>query len=133
MTVSEVNERRGFESERSHAQRDAARLVAAERVGELRGLSFAELLSQADSDPQQVEEIAMFDGRYRRRTSIKRLSRGGEDLRILIQVDNGTRLGQRNPLAEEVILATPDGELVSEYTIDSEGNNPRRFGWPSRS
>jgi hypothetical protein len=128
---SEVSERRGFELERSRTERDDARVLAAARVSELRRVSFDELCSHADSDPQQVEQIAGASGwPYRRRTSIKRLSRGGEELRILVQVDNGTRLGRLNPLAEEVILATPDGEMVGEYTIASEGDAPRRYGWP---
>lgn len=98
--------------------------------GSCTGFSFEQLRSQAGSDPQ-VEEVAGVSGsHYRRRTSIKRLSRGGEELRILVQVDNGTRLGRLNPSAEELLLATPNGELVSEYTIPSEGNDALRYGWP---
>lgn len=125
-----MSEWRGFGAERSRAERDDARRLAAERVRQLHRVSFEQLRSQAGSDPQ-VEEVAGVSGsHYRRRTSIKRLSRGGEELRILVQVDNGTRLGRLNPSAEELLLATPNGELVSEYTIPSEGNDALRYGWP---
>jgi len=68
-----------------------------------------------------------------RRTSVRRLSRGGRhELRILVSVDDGTRPGRLNPLAEELLLASLHGEMVGEYTPASESNDPRRFAWPRR-
>lgn len=53
-----------------------------------------------------------------RRTSVRRLSRGGRhELRILVSVDDGTRPGRLNPLAEELLLASLHGEMVGEYTV----------------
>jgi hypothetical protein len=51
-------------------------------------------------------------------------------VRIHIRVDDGSLLGRLNPLAEEIVLATPDGEMVGEYTMAGEGNDPHRFRPP---
>jgi hypothetical protein len=56
----------------------------------------------------------------------------GEELRILVQVDDGARLGRLSPPAEDLILATPDGGMVGEYTLVGEGHDPRRYGLPRR-
>jgi len=40
--------------------------------------------------------------------------------------------GRLNPLAEEMVLATPGGEMVGEYTLASEGNDARRYDWRNR-
>jgi len=76
-----------------------------------------------------VEYVSGPDGeRYERRTSVRRGTRGrAEELRILVQVQRGGRFGRLNPLAEELILATPDGEMTGEYTLAGEGNDPRRY------
>jgi hypothetical protein len=126
---------------RSFAEgQEDARLFAIERLHELRQLSYAELRAQA-SDEAQVEEPSGNSGElsgtssdYRRRTSIKRFTRSGEkELHIKVQVDDGSRLGRLNPLAEHLIIATPDGEMVGDYTMASEGNDPRRFHFPGES
>jgi hypothetical protein len=131
-TMRAMTERKGFWSLRPREGRDDARILAAERVHSLRQLAYAELRSQ--SGDTQVEDVAGSSGQpFKRRTTIKRHSRGGqEDLRILVQVDNGSWRSRLNPLAEELILATPNGEMVGEYTMASEGNDPRRYGFPRR-
>jgi len=114
----------GFWSKRYRKGADDAELLVAERLHELRQLPFAALASRA----HEVEEVSGTEGRrYQRVTSIKRR---GEDLRILVQVRKPSRFGRLNPLAEEMVIATPEGEMVGEYTLASEGNDPRRFDWP---
>ena len=64
---------------------------------------------------------------------MKRFPRGGEEeLRITVQVTTGSPLGRLDPLAERVVVSTPHGEMVGDYTMASEGNDPRRFEWRSR-
>ena len=63
--------------------------------------------------------------------SVKRISRGdAEELRVHVSVFGLGLLARLNPLAEQVLLATPDGEMVGEYTLASEGNDPRRYQMP---
>ena len=96
---------------------------------ELRQLPYPELRARAGREPE-VEQVEGMGGEpFRRRTAIERATRGGEEeLRILVQVHRG-RLGRLNPLAEELIVATPDGEMTGDYTLASEGNDPRRYRW----
>ena len=128
-----MSERRGFWSPRSCRGRDDAQLLAAERVHALRQLPYETLRGSAERGAQ-VERVAGLSGQgYERRTTVKRFSRGGiDELRITVQVSSGSWLGRLNPLAEEAILMGPDGEMVGEYTMASEGNDPRRYRWPSR-
>jgi hypothetical protein len=49
---------------------------------------------------------------------------------VLVRVDTGTILGRLNPLAETLVLATPDGQMVGDYTMASEGNDPCRYRFP---
>jgi hypothetical protein len=71
--------------------------------------------------------------RYKLRTKIALLQRSGdEELRIVIRVDRGTLLTRLNPLADEVIIATPEGEFLGDCTLASEGNDPRRYSFPTR-
>jgi hypothetical protein len=89
---------RGFWSERPRRGRDDARLLAAERLHALRHMPYAELRARAGRGAE-VEDVAAPSGeRFHRRTSVKRL-----------------------------VLATPDGDMVGEYTMASEGNDPRRY------
>jgi hypothetical protein len=127
-------EQRGFWSERPRKGGDDAQLLVAERVHDLRQAGYEELRRRANAGVE-VEQVSGPEGeRYERRTSVKRGSRGGEEeLRLHISVLRGGRLARLNPLAEEVLLATPDGEIVGDYTLASEGNDPRRYktpGWP---
>lgn len=128
-----MTERTGSWAENPRRGREDAKLLAAERIRELRQISYAELRDRADRG-DQVEEVDGRSGaRLRRTTSISARSRGGEDeLAILVRVDEGSLLGRLSPLAEDLVLATPDGELVGEYTVASEGDDPRRLGAPRR-
>jgi hypothetical protein len=119
---------RGFWTPGRRKGSDDAQILAAERVHELRQTPYAEMRERAGRDPE-VEYVDGPDGgRYERRTSIQRGTRGGaEELRILVQVQRGGRFGRLNPLAEELVIATPDGEMTGEYTLASEGNDPRRY------
>ncbi len=70
--------------------------------------------------------------RFTRRTRVTRHERGGrEELRVLVDVAPERDGGGLDPLAEELIIATPDGEMVGEYTLASEVNDPRRYVWPA--
>ncbi|MBV9335391.1 MAG: hypothetical protein JO262_00975 [Solirubrobacterales bacterium] len=124
-------EERGFWSERPRKGGDDAHLLLTERLHDLRHAGYEELLRRADSDTE-VEDVTGLDGkRYQRRTSVKRVSRGSaEELRVHVSVVRRGRLARLNPLAEQVLLATPDGEMVGEYTLASEGNDPRRYQMP---
>jgi hypothetical protein len=119
---------RGFWSPRRRKGADDAQLIAAERVHALRQLPYAELRKRAGGAPG-VEDVAGTDGeRYRSRVSVQRGTRGGqEELRILVQVHRPSRFNRLDPLAEELIVASPDGEMTGEYTLASEGNDPRRY------
>lgn len=127
-------ERKGFRSERPRAGRDDARLLAVERLRELRQCPYAALRERADR-VEEVEEVTGPSGeRFERRTSVKRLWRGGaEELAVCVQVRTPTLLGRLRPLAEELVIATPDGEMVSDYTMEGEGNDPRRCRFPGES
>src|SRR5512134_3309647 len=120
-------ERRGFWSERPRAGREDARLLAVERLHALRQCSYAALGERADG-VAEVEEVTGPSGeRFERRTSIKRLWRGGaEELAVCVQVRAPTLLGRLRPLAEELVIATPDGEMVYDDTMAGEGGDPRR-------
>ncbi len=123
-----MGERKGFWSDRPRKGQEDARLLAVARIHELRQLSFAELRRRAAGDAEVELLPGLSGGRYRRRTAIGRYTRGGEEeLRITVQVMRPTWLGRLNPLAEHLIIATPDGEMTGEYTMASEGNDPRRY------
>lgn len=129
-----MDEPKGFWSDRPRTGQEDARLLAAERIHELRQLPYGELRRKAEDDAE-VEELSGLSGeRYRRHTSIKRLHRGGEEeLHIKVRVDDGSLLGRLDPLADDLIIATPDGEMVGDYTMASEGNDPRRYRFPGES
>jgi len=122
----------GFWSDRPRAGQDDAQLLLTEHIHMLRQLPYAELRRRADGEPQ-VEEVAGLSGRrYRRCTRIDRRDRrDGGQVVILVQVDDGTPAGRLDPLAEELVLAGADGEMVGEYTMASEGNDPRRYAFPT--
>ncbi|MBV9047436.1 MAG: hypothetical protein JOY58_04155 [Solirubrobacterales bacterium] len=126
-----MTEQRGFWSKRPRTGEDDAQLLLAERVHDLRHVGYEELRRRADSE-SEVEDVSGPNGeRYKRRTSVKRMSRGGEEeLRVHVSVLSGGRLARLNPLAEQVLVATADGEMVGEYTLASEGNDPRRYQMP---
>jgi hypothetical protein len=122
---------RGFWTPGRRRGRDDAQLLLAERVHALRQASYGELRGRAGAEPE-VEEVSGPSGdRFRRRTSVKRFERGGqEELLVTVRVDDGSLLTRWNPLAEEMVHVGPDGEMVGEYTMASEGNDPRRYRLP---
>ncbi len=124
-------EARGFWSTRPRQGREDAELIAAERLHELRQEPYAGLRDRSSASGL-VEDVTGPDGkRYKLRTKITRVQRSGnEELRIVIRVDRGTLLSRLNPLADETIIATPDGEFLGEYTLASEANDPRRYSFP---
>jgi hypothetical protein len=109
--------RRGFWSERPRAGREDARLLAIERLHALRRCPYAALRERADR-VAEVEEVTGPTGeRLERRTSVKRLWRGGaEELAVCVQVRAPTLLGRLSPLAEELVIATPDGQMAHDDT-----------------
>jgi hypothetical protein len=116
----------GFWSQRYRKGADDAQLLVAERIHELRQLPFSDLESRAG-----VEDVTGTEGAgYQRVTSVKRGP--GDELRTLVQVRKPAWFGRLNPLAEEMVLATPGGEMVGEYTLASEGNDARRYDWRNR-
>jgi hypothetical protein len=44
-----------------------------------------------------------------------------------VQVDDGSLWGRLRPLVEDLVLATPDGEMVGEYALPQKADDPRRF------
>jgi hypothetical protein len=114
-------ERRGFWSERPRAGREDARLLAVERLHALRQCSYAALGERADR-VAAVEEVTGPSGeRFERRTSVKRLWRGGaEELAVCVQVRAPTLLGRLSPLAEELVIATPEGGMVYDDGFPGE-------------
>ncbi len=128
-----MSEPKGFWSKRPRQGQDDADLLVAEQLHALRQEPYAELYARADRAPQ-VEDVAGSSGdAFQRRTTVKRFTRGGEEgLHITVQITKGSRLGRLNPLAVEVVIATSDGEMVGDYTLASEGNDPRRFQWHTR-
>jgi hypothetical protein len=123
-----MGERKGFWSERPRRGQQDARLLALERVHALRALSFGELRRRAGREAE-IEAVSGLSGeRFRRRTAIVPITRdGAEELRISVRVTTPSWFGRLNPLAEILLIATPDGEMTSEYTMASEGNDPRRY------
>jgi hypothetical protein len=119
---------RAFWSPRRRTGSDDAQLIAAERVHALRQTPYVELRGRAGGAPEVEDSSGPDGGRYRSRVSIQRGTRGGqEELRILVQVHRPGRFNRLDPLAEELVIATPDGEMTGEYTLASEGNDPRRY------
>jgi len=124
---------KGFWSDRRRGVEDA-RLLAAEAIHELRRRPYEDLRREAGGKPQVEDLTALSGERYRRRTSIRVGTRGGtEELRITVRVMRPSRLGALNPLVDTLIFATPDGEMVGDYTMASEGNDPRRYRFPGET
>jgi hypothetical protein len=125
MTVGRL---RDYWSERPGADCAAARFLATEQLHALRHTSYRELRARADGHTE-VESISGFSGEsFRRRTTIKRARRTrDEELRIVVQVDDGSLWGRLRPLVEDLVLATPDGEMVGEYALPQKADDPRRF------
>jgi hypothetical protein len=124
---------KGFWSMRPRRGIEDAGLIAAERIHELRQVSYAALRARS-STSCLVKDVTGPDGQpYKLRTNITLLQRSGdEELRIVIRVDRGTLLTRLNPLADEVIIAAPEGEFLGDYTLASEGNDPRRYSFSTR-
>ena len=115
-------------SKRPRAGCAEARFLATEQLHALRHTSYRELRARADRRTQ-VESVAGLSGEpFRRRTTIKcaRNTRG-EELRIVVQVDDGSLWGWLKPLVEDLVLATPDGEMVGAYPLPKKADDPRRF------
>jgi hypothetical protein len=115
-------------SERPRADGAEARFLATEQLHALRHTPYRQLRAQADRRTH-VERVAGLSGeRFRRRTSIKCVRRtGDEELRIVVQVDDGSLWGWLKPLVEDLVLATPDGEMVGNYALPKKTDDPRRF------
>ena len=124
---------KGFWSMRPRRGIEDAGLIAAGRIHELRQEPYAALRARSSAS-WQVKDVTGPDGQpYKLRTKTTLLPRSGdEELRIIVRVDRGTLLTRLNPLADEVIIATPEGEFLGDYTLASEGNDPRRYSFPTR-
>jgi len=119
---------REYWSERPRAGCADARFLATEQLHALRHTPYRELRARADGRTV-VESVAGFSGAsFRRRTTIRCVRRtGDEELRIVVQVDDGSLRGWLKPLVEDLVLATPDGEMVGEYALPKKADDPRRF------
>lgn len=119
---------RDYWSEHPRAGCAEARFLATEQLHALRHTSYRELRARADGRTE-VESVASFSGEsFRRRTTIKCVRRTrDEELRIVVQVDDGSLWGWLKPLVEDLVLATPDGEMVGEYALPKKADDPRRF------
>ena len=115
-------------SRRPRAGHEDARFLAAEQLHVLRHTPYRQLRARAGCHTE-VESIAGLSGdHFRRRTSIARVPwTSYEQLRIVVRVDDGSLWGWLKPLAEELVLATPDGEMVSDHALPQSANDPRRF------
>ena len=127
-TLMRVGRLRDYWSGRPRADCADARFLATEQLHALRHTSYRDLRARADGRTQ-VESIAGLSGEpLRRRTRITRVRRtGDEELRIVVRVDDGSLLGRLKPLVEDLVLATPDGEMVGEYALPPRADDPRRF------
>jgi hypothetical protein len=125
-----MSERKGFWSQRPRKGEDDAQLIVTEVLHDLRQAPYAKLRDGAGQDATTEELTGLSGEKYACRTSIVRRGSGaGEQLDILVQVYKPSILGRLNPLAERLVHATPDGEMVGEYTLASEHNDVRRFDW----
>lgn len=126
--MSESSEGRGFWSPSERPGRDDAELLLAEQVHALRYTPYEELRRRA-GEGTRVEDVETLSGTtMARRTRVT--ARDGE-LQVLVQVDDGTPAGRLDPLAEELVVVGPEGDMLGEYTLASEGSDPRRYASPS--
>jgi len=119
---------RDYWSEHPRAGCEDARFLATEQLHALRHTPYRELRARAGGHPE-VEDIAWLSGQhFRRRTTITRVPwTSDEQLRIVVRVDDGSLWGRLNPLADDLVLATPDGEMVGAYPLPQKADDPRRF------
>lgn len=124
---------RGFWSERPRQGQDDADLIAAAHVHALRQVPYAELRRRAETGDSTVDEVTGLSGaRFQRRTDVQRHDRrDGEQVRILVQVDDGTSAGRLQPLAEDLLIATPDGTTVGGYALVGAGDDSGRPELPA--
>ena len=65
---------------------------------------------------------------YTLRTQISRHGASdGERVRVPIRVDDGGARERLDPLAEELVIATPDGEFLRAYTLANASEERRRY------
>ena len=91
--------------------RAEARGVALGRLEELRGLSYAELLTRLFDRQETSDVIGRSGGRYRLEVQVLKEGRG-ENLRVMVSVDDGG-VSAFSPLTESFII-TPEGSFVGE-------------------
>jgi hypothetical protein len=104
-----------------------AGLLAAAQLHELRQLPYSELARRAGSGWSDEHVAGLSGVRYRRRT---RVLRSDDLLHIRILVDDGTRAGSLQPLAEEIVHVMPDGHFLRERTVSRA--QATRFEFPTR-
>ena len=124
-----MSEERGFGTERSPEGQYHARLLA-EHLHAPRQLPTTSCAGRAKGPPRSSRSSGCRALASARRTKITRHRSDGPDgerLRILISVDDDSRRQRLNPLAEELIIATPDGEFTRESTLPNQTDDPRRF------
>ena len=122
--MSEGSEGRSFWNDSERPGRDDAELLLAEQVHALRYTPYEELRRRA-GEGTRVEDVETLSGTtMARRTKVT--ARDGE-LQVLVQVDDGTPSGRLDPLAEELVVVGPEGDMVGEYTLAPEANDPRRY------
>lgn len=97
---------------------DDARILVQEKVHELRHTAYAVLRAEARRRPVWERVVGLGGEPMRRRTAIAQLGRGAdEELAIAVQVYRDTPIGRLNPLAEDLVIATPDGEMQRDDVI----------------
>ena len=97
----------------------------AERVHALRHLPYAELRALAEAPPV-VERVQGLAGEpLRRQTRVACWGAGpDEQILIVVRVERDTFFGRLRPLAEALLVATPDGRMKSHASL-SELRRPR--------
>jgi hypothetical protein len=118
----------GFWSAAQRPGRDDAQLLLAAHVHGLRQEPYEELRRRAGAGPVE-EEVPTLSGTTLRR--VTRIATHRDGLRILVQVHDGTRAGRLDPLAEEQVLVGPGEDPTGEWTLASEGGDPRRYLFPT--
>jgi hypothetical protein len=94
-------------------------------VHALRQLPYSELRARAVAKPE-TEAVAGLAGEpLRRQTRVSMWGEGDdEQVLIVVRVDRDTFFGRLRALAEELLVATPDGRMVRHGSL-SELRRPR--------
>jgi hypothetical protein len=98
--------------------REDARIVVAEQVHALRQLPYGALRAKGFAAPE-IERVSGLEGQpLRRETRVAVWGEGpDEQVLIVVRVCRDTRLGRLRALAEDLVVATPDGRMVRHASL----------------